>query len=537
MDNAAATLDSMIVVDGRTDEEKLLELLATGTEETELDFKATVDLSRGSNKSALDFVKDAISMGNLPNGGYIVVGIDDRGKPAHDEQPVEVAQFDSAKLRDRIAKYVDAPVHVVSQPHVVDGRDVVVVYVRPNESGLPVPIKAIGQYPEDETGRMKTVFSEGEVLIREGTSNVRLRYAHWEGLLSRYRDRIRAEARADIDQLIARLATAQRDPHDQSPAMLLDVAMDDEALASAIPAAFETGSPVALSRFLHAATHVVAGESDVVMSKGRALDLIAATACQAALFDRHEEFAAAMDALWNAYRAVPVPADGIRLQGRDADHAAHELEVILRVFAVGATVVRTRRWSMLRSVVDRPVPVATHYTYGTWLRHALVQASRAGLLLDDAGRERGGQVLSLARRLVAGSRLLRPDRGPAARVTVWEDLADDDWILNSLCQFDVLWCVLARALHRGNDSLGFYPSCAAFHQYRAQPALDEIVSDADARRDAFGSVPDAQIADAIANVLEVAVGESHNSGGWWGGVNDSPSVAQFVAAAGGTSPS
>lgn len=536
MGNVAATLDSVIVVDGRTDEEKLLELLATGTEETELDFKATVDLSRGS-KSALDFVKDAISMGNLPNGGYIVVGVDDRGKPAHNEQPVEVAQFDSAKLRARIAKYVDAPVHVVSQPHVVDDRDVVVVYVRPNESGLPVPIKAIGQFDEDGKGNMKTVFSEGEVLIREGTSNVRLRYAHWDGLLSRYRERIRAEARADIDQLIARLAAAQPNGRDQSRAVLLDVAMDDEALTAAIPAAFETGSPPALSRFLNAAAHVVAGESDVVMSKGRALDLIAATACQAALFDRHEEFAAAMDALWNAYQAVPVPGDGIQLQGRDADHAAHELEVILRVFAVGATVVRTRRWSMMRTIVDRPVPVAPHYTYGTWLRHALVQASRAGLLLDDDGRERGGQVLSLARRLIAESRLLRPDRGPAARVTVWEDLADDDWILNSLCQFDVVWCVLARALHRGKDSSGFYPSCAAFNQYRAQPALDLIVSDPDVRRDVFGSISDAQIAGAITTVLELAVGQSHQYGGWWGGVDESLTVAQFVADARGTSTS
>lgn len=531
------TLGSVIVVDGRTDEEKLLELLATGTEETELDFKATVDLSRGSKKSALDFVKDAISMGNLPSGGYIVVGVDDRGKPAHDEQRVDVAQFDSAALRARIAKYVEAPVHVVSQPHVVDGRDVVVVYVRPNESGLPVPISAIGQYLDDTTGTMKTVFSEGEVLIREGTSNVRLRYAHWDGLLSRYRDRIRAEARADIDQLIARLAAAQPARPDQPRAVLLDVAMDDEALTVAIPAAFETGSPLALSQFLIAATHVVAGESDVVMTKGRGLDLIAAVACQAALFDRHDEFAAAMDALWSAYQAVPVPGDGIRLQGQDADRAAHELEVILRVFAVGATVVRTRRWSMMRTIVDRPVPVAPHYTYGTWLRHALVQASRAGLLLNEDGGKRGGQVLSLARRLIAGSRLLRPDRGPTAKVTVGEDLADDDWILNSLCQFDVLWCVLARALRRGMDQSQFYPSCAAFHQYRAQPALEVIASDPDARSDVFGSISDAQIAGAITTVLEVAEGQSHQYGGWWGGLDDSLTVAQFVAAAGGTSPS
>lgn len=520
----------VIVVDGRTDEEKLLELLATGAEDTALDFKATVDLSRGSSRSALEFVKDAIAMANLPTGGYLVIGVDDRGKPAHGEQPVNVAQFDSAKLRDRIARYVEAQVHVIAQAHVVEGREVVLIYVRPDESGLPVPMSAIGQY-DDGSGAMKTVFSEGEVLIREGTSNVRLRYAHWGTLLSRYRERVRDEARADVDRFVARLA-AQLDPRNQSgTAVLLDVAMDDHALTEAIPAAFEAATPVSLQRFLNAATHVIAGESDIGVSKDRALDLIAAVACQAALFDRPAEFTTAVGALWSAYEAVPFPADGVRLAGKDAEHAAHELGVILRVFAVGAAVVRMQRWSLLSRLVDHPVQVSPRYTYGTWLRHALVQAARANLLLDEQGAERGGQALSLARRLVANTRLLRPDRGAQAPVTDWEELADDDWILNSLCQFDVLWCVLARALARGGGhGSQFYPSCAAFHQYRAQPVLDKIVSDDGARRDTFGSLPDKSIADAITDVLELAVDQSHNYGGWWGGLEESPRVAQFVAA-------
>lgn len=111
----------MIVVDGRTDEEKLRELLAAGTEETALDFKSTLDLSRRTSKDSLEFIKDCIAMGNLPGGGYIVIGVDGRGRPAHDQPPVDVRQFDSADLRNRVAKYVDAPVHILSQHHEVDG--------------------------------------------------------------------------------------------------------------------------------------------------------------------------------------------------------------------------------------------------------------------------------------------------------------------------------------------------------------------------------------------------------------------------------
>ena len=53
----------MVVVDRRTDIEKLQELLATGTECSELDFKETLDLANKADE--LHFVKDAVSMLSL----------------------------------------------------------------------------------------------------------------------------------------------------------------------------------------------------------------------------------------------------------------------------------------------------------------------------------------------------------------------------------------------------------------------------------------------------------------------------------------
>lgn len=52
----------MIVVDGRTDREKLKELLSTGTECSELDFKEVLNL--GKKGDELNFIKDAVSMHN-----------------------------------------------------------------------------------------------------------------------------------------------------------------------------------------------------------------------------------------------------------------------------------------------------------------------------------------------------------------------------------------------------------------------------------------------------------------------------------------
>ena len=63
-----------VVWDGRTDEEKLQELLRLG-EQTQLEFKVELDLR--DRKHELSFVKDAVAMANRPPGGYMLIGITD----------------------------------------------------------------------------------------------------------------------------------------------------------------------------------------------------------------------------------------------------------------------------------------------------------------------------------------------------------------------------------------------------------------------------------------------------------------------------
>lgn len=69
----------MIVPDGRTDLEKLKELLGN-PEQTHLDLKASVDLMTAADK--LKFVKDAVTMASRPEGGYILIGVNDAGATA-----------------------------------------------------------------------------------------------------------------------------------------------------------------------------------------------------------------------------------------------------------------------------------------------------------------------------------------------------------------------------------------------------------------------------------------------------------------------
>lgn len=61
--------ETVIVPDGRTDYEKLRELLGN-PEETHLDLKASVDLKKLEDR--LKFVKDVVTMSNRPPGGALV---------------------------------------------------------------------------------------------------------------------------------------------------------------------------------------------------------------------------------------------------------------------------------------------------------------------------------------------------------------------------------------------------------------------------------------------------------------------------------
>jgi hypothetical protein len=517
----------VIVVDGRTDEEKLLELLAAGAEETALDFKATLDISPRASRAKLDFVKDAISMCNLPDGGYIVVGVDDSGRPAHGQPAIAVDDFDSATLRAKVARYVEAQVHIVSQRHTVDGRDVALIHIQPNPDGLPVPMSVDGQYVGDD-GRNVTVFVAGEVLVREGTSNIRLRYAHWHGLLARYRRRVLDEARRDVDALVR--AVVDSSGAASSPMIVpLDLKMEPVTLGHAVVAALDSPTTVRIEQFLNTAVAEAdaARDLDEVNRWLGALDALTVVACQAVLYRRDGVFGKAIDGLERVYKAAG-PSDDV---GANEDTARHSLDVILRVFAIGALIVRTRAWALLPTLVIRPVQVAPHYVYASWLRHATVRAARAGLLQGEGGRNRGGQAISLARGLVAHEAAFRPDYAESATLPGAEQLAHDDWLLNSLCQFDLWWCIIAAANVEAREGHGgvFYPSCAALHRYRAQPALDTIASDDSARSEAFPGLSDTVVATAMAIVVRAAVRESHNYGGFWEGVERDSRVHRYVA--------
>lgn len=192
----------MIVVDGRTDREKLFELLKSGGECSELDFKETLDFSKKIDE--LDFVKDAVSMCNRYPGGYIVIGVDDDGNPSTRSEDTNWGQFDGAVLTDKIRKYVQAPLTAISQLHEVDGHTYCLVCLLSLEDGLLVPFSKLGQTVNGK-GHQSVVFREGEMVRRDGAQNRPIEYSQWTEILKQHDACVRKDESKRMDALVDKI--------------------------------------------------------------------------------------------------------------------------------------------------------------------------------------------------------------------------------------------------------------------------------------------------------------------------------------------
>ena len=353
-------------------------------------------------------------------------------------------------------------------------------------------------------------------------------------MLARYREQVKSEARRDSDELIRRFVQALNEGGGtgNGSQVPLDLEMDDATLGEALVSSFEAPGTIRVKQFLNSAIErAKAGKIEDRDARLHALDRIAIVACQAVMYDRDDIFELAVDALETAYRSRGMTSDSVRLSGgSDVAIAQHLLDVLLRVFAIGALVVRERKWSLLPLLADRPVQVSPNYGYASWLRHGSVEASRANLLQGQKGEARGGQLISLARALVADKTALRPEYAADAAIPAADSLAHDDWLLNSLCEFDLWWCIVAQVSGKGTGGGSFYPSCAALHQYRSQATLDVIATREDVRRAAFGEISNQRVAEAVQEVVKAAERESRSFGGFWEGLEANPAVEQFVTA-------
>jgi hypothetical protein len=183
------------------------------------------------------------------------------------------------------------------------------------------------------------------------------------------------------------------------------------------------------------------------------------------------------------------------------------LEVVLRIYAVGAYAVRLEAWEAVRRLALQSLPEFPYRAAGEtqfWLRHADVQASNANLLNRDKDVRKDGQLTSLSHRLVEADLSLR-----------WDLPAGDVRLLNSILQFDLL-ALLVVCAHVGDyKKAQIYPSMAAWGIRRAEPVVLKLLEDKRVQEKLFTApVEEKLLADVLREVQRYAQHVNFGSWGW-----------------------
>jgi len=118
-------------------------------------------------KETRDRVELAKDVGAMQvDGGYIVIGADEHGKPTGHLNPKLAALLDESVIRKKLIKYLPEPLEIRAATHRIGDHLVAVIFVGPNPAGMVV-FRADGNYTGGQA------FREGDVFVRHGTSSER----------------------------------------------------------------------------------------------------------------------------------------------------------------------------------------------------------------------------------------------------------------------------------------------------------------------------------------------------------------------------
>lgn len=511
------------MLDGRVSSEKLNELLALQAEYPELDFKQKIDVS--STAGLIELAKDVGAM--QVAGGYIIAGVDGGGTAAAGMAGADTRLFDEATLVPKLLGYLPEPLQLRSAVLERDGHTVVLIYVGRHPSGCAI-FHTTGQY--ERKGTMKVVFRAGEVFWRDGTRSVRISQQGFEEIIERRlgdaksgwleeQHELRRSERAELQAAFESRGLAD--------AALGSVNLDlpTATLNLAVLELIRAGDAIGLRHVLNEAearARSAVERDEIETELADVLDKLTCLAATLLEYEQQEWFERIVGTLSRIYSSPLGPHDARRF-GYATGIASTEraprvwLQVITRVYGLGALAVRKSDWPAVRTLtLQLPQRLERDYD-ANWLRHALTMASRAQhLQAQEGGRTVELSLLSLVRKDVERLACLRND-GLSP---------EDDSVISSLAQFDVLSNLAAIDGAASAEPHVFYPNFARFRQERIQPVVDLLLTDQEMRGVIFER-GDEDLAIALSRIGQVAHREGFRYDGFWGW--DRTSAKDFIA--------
>lgn len=482
-------------------QDTLAGLLNEGSERPGLDYKSVCNLR--DNGDRVEIAKDIGAM--QIRGGYIVIGADNDGQPTGQVTPTHAQLFDQAALQGKIGKYQAQGFEVRSKALELDATLFGLICVLPHPDGW-APFRIDGFY-RDNHGKEKQAFRAGDVFARHGTSSEPWNESDVRLIREEIRRQERDAARNELEAAMtaAQAANERAAQTASAPAKALSWALDPETLTDAIVEQIRADDDIPVISLLKtgprdATALAVAGAHDEL---NRLLDALVCVTAQLITIERPQLAERAIGSLATIYNST-FSTDGNNRGDLRVSAPEVHLAVVGRVLALGAMATRERSWRIIRAAAMQPVKDYDPDYWQNWLFHGKVSAARAGLLRDDARPNTGRSPLVIAQEHVLRLACLRPD------VT-----ADDEAVLTSLCQFDMLAAFAALSSPEGKRVGSFMPNYGEFFASRTDPVVVELIKRGELRDEIFpGS--DTDLASAILSVGNGATRMADWLNGWQG---------------------
>ncbi|MGB2875117.1 MAG: hypothetical protein WBB76_06535 [Gaiellaceae bacterium] len=521
-----ASGNKLLVLDGRVTDEKLAELLDLQTEHPMLDFKEVIDLT--GKAGLVELAKDVGAF--QVSGGYIIGGVDGHGKPNGEMDDCNAQLFDSANLVPQLAQFLPEPLTIQSRVTEWKGHTVVILFIAPHPEGCAV-FKGVGQYPKPggKKGEMKVVFREGEIFWRDGTRSVRISQQGLREVIARRVAAVKAEWMEEQQELRERereeieAGYAGRELA-KAPLGTMNFGLSADELRVGVLELVRANDLVAVLHLLNDTrprAMFAIERNEIETELAELLDKLAAIATVGLEYEQVDLLNRVIGLFTQIYSLPLGPHDdrafGMSTVINPKGKAPRVfLEVLERIYALGALAVRLRRWEVVRQLTLQCPDRLDDY-WKNWLRHGLTIASRAQRFTQerDGGQKVEVSLLTLAAQVVEREPSLRPDTN------------DQDAILTSLAQFDFLANLAAIDGAGSVDSSVFYANWARFRQERIQPVADRLVSDQAVRQAIFRDHDDSDLAVALQKVGEAAYKEGIRYDGF-SGWNRTP-VGDFLS--------